>query len=291
MSSVRRTDVRAGDTVGVVFEPEDGSDHAAVFLGGSYGGVPEGPARRLAENGVSAFALGYFGAPGLPPALVEIPLESPERGIDLFRERFGQGRDIGVLGFSKGAELALLLAAHLGSAIDRVVAVAPSHVVLFGLKPPGPDPDRRSLQSSWSWRGTPLPFLSCPPDVQPVFSERGLRTDVFLDVSRYERQSVEAARIPVERSAGPLLLLSGDDDHQCPSAPMAKEIVQRMQEHGRGDDVISVVYPGAGHVFFVQDFMPPPGAGPQYDFGGSSQADQVAGSDAWRRVISFLKAS
>src|SRR6266511_3786619 len=117
MSSVRRTEVRTDDTIGVVFEPEDGSDHAAVMLGGSYGGLPEGPARRLAENGVSAFALGYFGAPELPPALVEIPIESLQRGIDLFRERFARGRAIGVLGFSKGAELALTLAAHLGSAI------------------------------------------------------------------------------------------------------------------------------------------------------------------------------
>lgn len=193
-------------------------------------------------------ALGYFGAPGLPPALIEIPIESLQRGIDLFRERFGRGRAVGVLGFSKGAELALLLAAHLGSSISRVVAVAPSHVVWFGLEPPGPDPDRRSLRSSWSRRGTPLPFLSCPPDVQPVFSERGLRTDVFFDVSRYEPEAVDAARIPVERSAGPLLLLSGDDDHQVPSAPMAHEIVRRMEGHGRGDDVTSVVYPGAGHV-------------------------------------------
>ena len=52
----------------------EGSDCAAVMLGGSSGGIPEGLARRLAENGVSAFALGYFGAPGLPPALIEIPI-------------------------------------------------------------------------------------------------------------------------------------------------------------------------------------------------------------------------
>lgn len=51
MSSIRRTEIRTGGTVGVVFEPEEGSDQFAVMLGGSYGGIPEGPARRLAENG------------------------------------------------------------------------------------------------------------------------------------------------------------------------------------------------------------------------------------------------
>jgi dienelactone hydrolase len=291
---LRRTEIRTGNTVGVVFEPEEGSDHFAVALSGSSGGIPENLARRLAENGVSTFALGYHGAPGLPPALVEIPVESLQRGIELFCERFAKRRSIGGIGFSKGAELALVLAAKLGGTVDRVVAVAPSHVVWFGLKPPGPaDVDRRSTQSSWSWQGVPLPFLPCPPDIRPAFNERGMRTDVFFDLSRYGPPELDAARIPVEHSAGPILLLSGDDDHQWPAAPMADEIVRRMVDHGRGDDVTSVVYPGAGHTFLVQDFMPPPGAGagPQFDFGGSTQADHVAGEDAWRQAVSFLQAS
>jgi dienelactone hydrolase len=290
---LRRTEIRTGGTVGVVFEPEGRSDHFAVALSGSSGGIPEHLARRLAENGVCAFALGYHGAPGLPPALVEIPIESLQRGIELFSERFAKRRSIGLIGMSKGAELAMVLAARLGDAIDRTVAVAPSHVVWFGLKPPGPDVDRRSIQSSWSWHGVPLPFLPCPPDIRPAFNERGLRTDVFFDLSRYGPRELDAARIPVERSAGPMLLLSGDDDHQWPAAPMADEIVRRMVDHGRGDDATSVVYPGAGHTFFVQDFMPPPGAGagPHFDFGGSIQADRVAGEDAWRQAVSFLQAS
>lgn len=293
MTTLRRTEIRTGDTVGVVFEPENGSDHFAIALSGSSGGIPEHLARRLAENGVSAFALGYHGAPGLSPALVEIPVESLQRGIEMFCERFAKRRSIGVIGMSKGAELALVLGAKLGDTIDRVVAVAPSHVVWFGLKPPGSEVDRRSTQSSWSWQGVPMPFLACPPDVRPAFNERGQRTDVFFDMSRYGPRELDAARIPIERSAGPILLLSGDDDHQWPAAPMADEIVRRMVHHGRGDDVTNVVYPGAGHTFFVQDFMPAPGAGagPHFDFGGSFQADQVAGKDAWRQAVSFLQAS
>jgi pimeloyl-ACP methyl ester carboxylesterase len=197
------------------------------------------------------------------------------------------------MGFSKGAELALVLGAHLGARISRIVAVAPSHAVWFGLKPPGPDPDRRSTQSSWSLVGVPLPFLPCPPVVMPAFSERGLRTDVFFDLSRHQPGDVDAARIAVERSAGPILLLSGDDDHQWPAVPMAEEIVRRMADHGRGDDVTNVVYPDAGHVFLVQDFLPPPrpGTSPQYDFGGSTEADHAAGRDAWQRAVSFLQAT
>jgi len=292
-SSVRRTEIKTGDTVGVVFEPEGGSDHFAVMLGGSYGGIPEGLARRLAENGVCSFALGYFGAPGLPAALVEIPIETLQHGIEFFSERHAGGQTVGLMGFSKGAELALVLGAQLGGNISRIVAVAPSHVVWFGLKPPGPDPDRRSTQSSWSLGGVPLPFLPCPPVVMPALSGRGLRTEVFFDPSQYQPEDVDAARIAVERSAGPILLLSGDDDHQWPAVPMAEEIVRRMADHGRGDDVTNVVYPGAGHVFLVQDFLPPPrpGTSPQYDFGGSAEADRAAGRDAWQRAVSFLQAT
>jgi acetyl esterase/lipase len=288
-SPVRRTEITDGETVGVVFEPDAGSDHLAVMLGGSSGGIPEAPANRLAENGVCAFALGYFGAPGLPSSLVEIPIEALQRGMDWFSERYAGGRAVGLM----GAELALVLGAQLGATISRVVAVAPSHVVWFGLKPLGPDPDRRSTQSSWSLGGVPLPFLPCPPDVMPAFSEKGLRIDAFHDPSRYQPADVDTARIAVERSAGPILLLSGDDDHMWPAAPMADEIVRRMEDHGRGADVTSVVYPGAGHIFLIQDFMPPPklGAAPLYDFGGGAEADLLAGRDAWRRAVSFLQAS
>jgi uncharacterized protein len=288
VTPVRRTEINANGTAGVVFEPEGGSDRFVVMLGGSFGGIPEGPARRLAEHGLTAFALGYFGAPGLPAALVEIPIESLQRGIAVFRASYAGGRAVGLMGFSKGAELALVLAAHLGDRIGPVVAVAPSHVVWFGLKPPGPDTDRRSDRSSWTLRGAPLTFLPCPPQVEPVFNERGLRTDGFFDLPIYETADVDAARIPVERSAGPILLLSGDDDHQWPAEPMAAEVVRRMANHGRADDVTNIVYPGAGHVFLVQDFLPPLGTGPPFDYGGSAEADSAAGKDAWQRIAYFL---
>jgi pimeloyl-ACP methyl ester carboxylesterase len=290
--SVRRTEIQDSEAIGVVFEPEGESDHFAVMLSGSSGGIPEAPARRLAENGITAFALGYHGAPGLPPDLVEIPIEALERGIALFRARFARQRSVGVVGISRGAELALLLAAYLGDAIGRVVAVAPSHVVWSGLKAPGPG-DRRTTSSSWSWQGVPLAFLQHRAGIQPVFNERGLRTDVYHDLTSYAPAEIDPARIPVERSVGPILLLSGDDDHMWPAAPMAEEIVRRMQDHGRGGDVTNVVYPGAGHIFLMRDFLPPAGAGnaPPFDFGGTAPADEVANRDAWRRVVTFLQGS
>jgi len=287
-ATVRRTEISAGGTVGVVFEPDGPSHGFVVMLGGSFGGVPEAPARRLAEHGLTAFALGYFGAPGLPPALVEIPTESVQDGIEWFRERYAAKHAVGLLGFSKGAELALVVTAQLRERVRAVAAVAPSHAVWFGLKPPGPDLDRRSERSSWSLHGVPLPFLPCAPTAQLAFNEKGMRTDVFFDMAAYESGAVDAARIPVERIAGPILLLSGDDDHQWPAESMAAEIMRRMADHGRADDVTNVVYPGAGHAFLVQDFLPPPGIGPAFDYGGGTAADSAAGEDAWKRITAFF---
>ena len=258
----------AGDVDGVGAE---GSDHFAVMLGGSYGGVAEAPARRLAESGVCTFALGYFGAPGLPSELVDIPLESLEQGIQWFRESHSGNRPVGLLGFSKGAELALVLAARMGEAIGPVAAVAPSHVAWFGLTAPGIDGDRRSMSSSWSVQGVPVPFLARPPVFAPVFNERGLRTDVFFDLNAYTEAETDVARIRTEQATGPILLLSGGDDHQWPAAPMAAEIERSMQEHGKGDRVTNVVYPDAGHVFLIRQFFPATffGVGGLYDFGGT----------------------
>jgi dienelactone hydrolase len=287
--AVRRIAIDDSGIVGVVFEPAEQSEGFVVMLGGSFGGVPEAPARRLAEHGLTAFALGYFGAPGLPPALVEVPTESVQHGIEWFRETYAANHAVGVLGFSKGAELALVIAAQLGETVGAVVAVAPSHVVWFGLKPPGADGDPRSECSSWSRGRVGLPFLPRSPELKPVFTEKGLRTDVFFDPTAYEPEAVEAARIPVERIAGPLLLLAGDDDHQWPALPMMDEVVRHMGKRGRAAEVTRVVYPGAGHAFLVQDFLPPPGVGPAFDYGGTIEADRLAGEDSWRRIAGFLR--
>src|SRR5258708_38311328 len=152
--SVRRTEVSGPDAIGVVYEPEVASDHFAVMLSGSSGGIPEAPARRLAENGITAFALGYHGAPGLPTDLVDIPLEALARGIELFRDRFAGGRSVGVVGISRGAGLPLLLGAYLGDPIGPVVAAAPSHAAWPGLTTPGPT-DPPTPRPAWTLRPSP----------------------------------------------------------------------------------------------------------------------------------------
>src|SRR5262249_59689775 len=116
-------------------------------------------------------------------------------------------------------------------------------------------------------------------------------TDLCYDLSGYATRDVAAARIPIEQAQGPILLLSADDDHMWPSAPMADHIVQRMRDHGRGEHVTSVVYSGAGHAFLTRDFLQAQGETVPFDFGGDTEADRAAADDAWKRILSFLEAS
>src|SRR5215470_550992 len=97
-TNMRRIEINSGGTIGVLWEPDQAAEHFVVVLGGSGGGILDGMAKRLSEHGVSAFALGYFGAPGLPSALVEIPVESVQHGVELFREQFAGGRPVALMG-------------------------------------------------------------------------------------------------------------------------------------------------------------------------------------------------
>jgi dienelactone hydrolase len=62
--------------VGTLFHALDGTAHPGVILiGGSEGGLHEVDAALLAAHGFSVLALAYFGMPGVPPTIVDIPLE------------------------------------------------------------------------------------------------------------------------------------------------------------------------------------------------------------------------
>ncbi|MFX9069660.1 hypothetical protein ABTN30_20420, partial [Acinetobacter baumannii] len=62
--------------VGTLFLPQSKNRLPLIItLSGSNGGFSENRAKLLASNGFAVLALAYFGVPGLPPHLQEIPLE------------------------------------------------------------------------------------------------------------------------------------------------------------------------------------------------------------------------
>ena len=110
-----------------------------VAFGGSGGGLGPvgGWVALLASRGLAGLAISYFGAPNVPPDLVGIEVEVVERAIDWLLQRPRVEGRIGVMGISRGSELAMLAGALLDR-VDAVVAFAPSGVVWSGLDQRGP---------------------------------------------------------------------------------------------------------------------------------------------------------
>jgi dienelactone hydrolase len=279
---VRVSEVQQDGLVGRLFEPEGkGRRPGLLVLSGAEGGVNENEAALLASHGYVTFALAYFGTDGLPKQLTAIPLESLKKGIDWLAARHSvDGKRLGVVGASKGGELALLLASHF-SELTVVVARVPSHVVWFDLA--------SFKRSSWTLAGKELPFVPQPEGAAMAFFKRPIRIADIYTPALEDKDRVEKARIPVENIKGAVLIISGTDDQLWPSAYMADQVVARLKEHKHPFPVQHLKYEGAGHAIppaFVpgQQFL---SNGP-FALGGTASANARAFADFGPKVLRFL---
>lgn len=271
---------------------------AVILLGGSEGGNSmAGLAPRFAAHGYAAASVAYFRAPGQPDVLVDVPVETVERAIDVLRTTKGvDAAHVGILGISKGGELALL-AASTYSAIKAVVAVVPSPIAYFGL-------GERNMPTgcSWSERGKPLPCV--PPDAQAgqqigmeFFSGKPVVLKTLYDASRASNpQTTAAAFFPLQRIRGPVLCLAGADDLMWNSPAHCALTSAYLRRHGHRFADRTVVYPDAGHLFL---FASTPAdamtsieeGGTTIDFGGTRRGDTAAFHAAWQQIWTFLAES
>ena len=123
-----RIPVQEERIVGTLFLPDgEGPFPGMVILGGSEGGISEKRARLMASHGYATFALGYFGASGLPQKLQGIALEDVIYGVDWFRaQEVVLGDQVGVYGVSRGGELSLLLGSLFPGRFAAICATVPS---------------------------------------------------------------------------------------------------------------------------------------------------------------------
>jgi dienelactone hydrolase len=279
-----------------------GSFPVVVVLGGSGGGFDLDKAAVLSRHGFATFALAYFGIPPLPPWLHRIPFEYFEAALAWLaaQSRVDSAR-IGVLGISRGAELALLLASAF-SEIRCVIAYAPSSVAWSS---GGRDRETGEIIPSWIWKGDAVPFAPLP------MREFMWRSAVPVVVLRWpvmfrnlfraglrNRAAAEHAAIPVERISGPVMLISGGDDHVWPATEMSEQIVERLKRRDFPHAVEHLNYPRAGHMLRYPYLPTTPREArhahlrnARYSFGGTPEADAEAQADSWRRAIAFLRAA
>lgn len=247
-----------------------------LLLGGSEGGIGRDVNRRaidLQSKGFSVLVPSYFRAAGQPASLVRVPLETFDRALDWLQRRPEvDPTRIGVVGHSKGAEAALLVAVRHPE-LRAVVAGAPSSVVWAGVNWSNPI----NPASSWTSGGkalSSLPYaLFRPWHTIGWGYEQGLK---HLDRHR-------GAEIPIERVRFPVLLVCGEADTLWPSCPMARQL------RSRGGNVTVLAFAHAGHSAFGPRL-------PAHDpdlrdrwSGGSATANNEARAQSWPLVIEFLQ--
>ena len=289
-ANVRMAPVRERGLVGTAYYPAESGRHPAiVVLAGAIGGLPAPGAHPagLASRGYIVLALAYFNAEGLPPLIKNIPLEYFATAVDWLKSQpLVDPARIGVLGTSRGGELALLLGATFPPAFRVVVANVPGSVVWPGMSDDSDTP-------AWTLAGTPLPHV--PMNFTAADQELSGR-DRFLKRLQHT-ETVRRAEIPVERIRAPILMFSGKDDQSWPSDVFADRIVNRLKEHKFAYPVEHYSYENAGHLITrphvptwnVREVTLHPVSKRPNMPGGTPEGQGRANADSWAKLLTFLE--
>lgn len=274
----------------------DGPFPTVLCVSGSGGGIRGAveTAALLASHGYATLALAYFNYEGRPPYLIEIPLEYFETALAWLAEQSEVDAErLGVLGRSRGGELALLLGATFPE-LCAVVAYVPSGVVHGGI---GEDSAGRS---AWTWRGRPVPFLCDHVTAEQdatIFGNEPITLTPRFELNLEDRSAVNDALIAVESINGPVLLLSGEADMLWPSTRLANIAEERLTEFNHPYPVRHLRYANVGHSITLPGLpttvttIRHPIRKQVFELGGEPQAQAAANADSWRNVLAFLAES
>ncbi|MFM9971629.1 MAG: acyl-CoA thioester hydrolase/BAAT C-terminal domain-containing protein [Burkholderiales bacterium] len=265
----------------------EGQHAGIMLLGGSEGGLGAGVtrmAKSLQENGFSVLHVSYFRAPGQLKRLEFVPLELFDRALEWLKARPDvDGTRLAVMGGSKGAEAALIIATRHPELLAAVAGM-PSSVAWSGIDwnfmnyfidPPG---------GSWSLGGKAIPYL-------PITGEYASKLSDLYEQSLKHLPAHPDAVIPIERGKARVLLICGEMDTLWPSCPMARQVEERAVRFGV-PQVTLLAYAQAGHAVMG---LPIDRAEPRFDsldsLGGTDEGNNAAREDGWPKIVAHLKSA
>ncbi len=277
------------DLIGNLYKPPSKEGvPGALVLHGSDPSPADSLAYMLASNGIAALAIQYFGmGPEIPDDLVEVPLEYiEEAGEWMLGHDWIKGDQIGIIGNSRGGELALLAASYL-DIFGSTVAIAGSGLVFEGIAMGAISPG-----AAWSYQGEPVDYIPYSRDYEVIPSGPIQELEPYYSASyeEAEEDQIEDATIPVENIDGPILMVSGADDKMWNSVELLKPAERRLKENDQPYEVKHLIFGNAGHAI---SFPYLPTANLEvlgsYYMGGSQEGYARADAEHWTEVLRFLK--
>lgn len=283
--------------VGELFYSDDPNNKTIVWIGGSGSrlGINSVIAAPLASHGFNVLSVPFFGEKGLPAQLSRIPLEYFERVFTWLRNHpLTAGKEIQILGMSKGAEVALILASRYPF-ITKVALWAPHAYCFQGIA--------FKNESSWSYKGQDLPYIHLRNRwVYASMLSGFIKNKPFEFASIYKKgvavaQNKDTARIKVEDAHADMLLVTSKDCGMWNTYDGCIEIMSTLQKHNYPYTYDLVNYENAGEPYLVPHVFP---AGENslkmaprlmLSMGGSLEGNARARADSWERTIKFLGAS
>ncbi|WP_438863991.1 acyl-CoA thioester hydrolase/BAAT C-terminal domain-containing protein [Neptunicella sp.] len=203
-----------------------------VALGGSEGGnswnASVGYRKFLNERGYAFLPIAYFGLDGIPEKLDRIALNGVHEAVlNAAKNPNINENCIAIIGVSKGAELALLLASYYPE-YKAVVALSPSNVNFTSTTNPMVKISFPLVMDtpSFSIDGKSLPFV--PASWKAKL--KGFSGDFlgFYEDMLANKSAVKLATIKVENINGAIFMVSGKYDNLWPSSAMSEMMMARL---------------------------------------------------------------
>ncbi|RXG58627.1 Bile acid-CoA:amino acid N-acyltransferase, partial [Armadillidium vulgare] len=208
----------------------EGPFPGVVDMFGTAGGLLEYRSAQLASRGVASLALAYFGYDDLPKNLEELDLEYFKEGVHvLLSHKKVKKPHIGVIGVSKGADVALIMATF----IPEVKCAIGINGCISNLISP--------FRVTNDYIIPPLPFMY--ENIKLVN-----KTDLVINDGYADPEDYPETIVPIYKSDSKFLFIIGEDDMSVHSRRYAEISAKLLREANKEKNYKICSYKGAGHL-------------------------------------------
>lgn len=213
-----------------------------ITFGGSEGSSLYSKSEQLCEEGYEVLSLYFFGKENQNKKIENIDISFFDEILEYLSENSIDSSLITVIGFSKGAELTLLLTQYYNQ-IDNIVLYSPTAYVYQG---------EFNGNSPWKFKGKSMKFFKyndaslkskIKPYICSIFKCPASYINIFESLSKNVGEN-DNRWIYKNKICGNILIFSGEDDQVWASVNDTKKLKKYDPEH-----IEAYIFKDAGHIF------------------------------------------